>query len=301
MPDHSVSEIEATFKRIDALRAFARLSWQRFAEIGCMRMAASLSYTSLLALVPVAAICFAILAVFPMFEEMRYEVLIYMVDNFVPETSYALTDQLIGFINNARGMTEFGIIGLAVVAIMLINTIFSGFNAIFKVIRRRPVWKRALIYLGVLILGPVVVVGSFSLATYIMALTRVYEVEAFTGLFGRLARLGPALIVMIGFAFAYKMIPSRPVRWSYAFIGALVAGLLFSGLRWGFGLYLVYFPTYKAIYGTLSALPVFLTWMYLSWAVILLGAVVTAALCDLKGHLMQLTEAKASPSAPSSA
>ena len=53
----------------------------------------------------------------------------------------------------------------------------------------------------------------------------------------------------------------------------LVAGLLFSGLRWGFGLYLVYFPTYKAVYGTISAIPVFLTWMYLVWVLILSGAI----------------------------
>ena len=96
----------------------------------------------------------------------------------------------------------------------------------------------------------------------------------------RMARFVPALILIAGFSLFYKIVPNRRVTWGDALTGGLLAGLLFSGLRWSFGIYLIYFPTYQTLYGALSAVPVFLLWTFLSWTVVLLGAVTAAALPD---------------------
>ena len=87
-------------------------------------------------------------------------------------------------------------------------------------------------------------------------------------------------IVVVSFSLLYAVVPNRTVPWRHALAGGLAAGILFSSLRWAFALYLVAFPVYRTLYGALSVVPIFLVWMYLSWAVILFGAVLTASLAD---------------------
>ena len=79
------------------------------------------------------------------------------------------------------------------------------------------------------------------------------------------------------FSLSYKVVPNRRVEWRDALLGGLIAGLLFAGLRWMFGIYLIYFPTYQTIYGALLVVPVFLVWMFASWTVVLAGAVIAAS------------------------
>jgi len=250
---------------------------RHYYEVRCRTIAASLSYTSLLAMVPMVAIIFAVLAAVPALEEFRTEIQGFVFDNLMPESGDIFREYFDGFVANAGKMTGFGIVGLAVTAMMLINTIFMAMDLIFHVEKPRPIYLRLGVYLGVLIVGPMVLAASFSLATYIMTMTKALGIDAFTGLLGRLTRFVPALILILGFSTFYKVVPSRRVEWRDALLGGLIAGLLFAGLRWLFGIYLIYFPTYQAIYGALSAVPVFLVWMFASWTVILAGAVIAAS------------------------
>ena len=93
-----------------------------------------------------------------------------------------------------------------------------------------------------------------------------------------LAPLGPLVLEAAGFTLVYLVVPNRKVRHWDALVGGLTAAVMFELLKHGFALYLVYFPGYQAIYGALAAIPIFLVWMYASWAVILFGAEVAAAL-----------------------
>ena len=90
----------------------------------------------------------------------------------------------------------------------------------------------------------------------------------------------PVVIVVVAFSLLYALVPNRTVPWRDAIAGGVAAGILFSTLRWAFGVYLVTFPVYRTLYGALAVVPIFLVWMYLSWAVILFGAVLTASLAD---------------------
>ena len=90
--------------------------------------------------------------------------------------------------------------------------------------------------------------------------------------------LGPAGLVIAAFSVLYTVVPNQKIAWRHALAGGLSAALLFSSLRWAFGLYLENFPIYQTIYGAVSAVPIFLVWMYLSWATVLIGTVVTASL-----------------------
>ena len=264
-------------QRLRLLGAYLAHVAKHYYAVRCRTIAASLSYTSLLALVPLVAIIFAVLAAVPALEGFRIEIQTFMFSNLMPESSGTFFEYFDGFIANAGKMTGFGIIGLVITAMMLLNTIFTAINLIFQVEKPRPIYLKIAAYLGVLIAGPLLLAASFSLATYIMAMTKALGVDAFTGLLGRLTRFVPALILILGFSTFYKVVPNRKVEWRDAFAGGLMAGLLFAGLRWLFSIYLIYFPTYQTIYGALSAVPVFLVWMFLSWSVVLGGAVIAAS------------------------
>ena len=266
-------------------RAFLAYVLKRFVDDRCLGIAATLSYTSLLALVPMAAIAFAILAVFPVFEGVREEIQAFVFENFVPDTGERLAEHFDGFVDNARGLTTVGIAGLVVTATLLLATIGSTLNTIFRVARPRRLLSRLLVYAFVITLGPLVLGASVSLATNIPALAEAAGIDAFTGLsgtglYGRLAWLVPVLIVVGAFSLLYAMVPNRTVRWRDAIAGGMAAGILFSALRLAFAVYLVTFPVYRTLYGALAVVPIFLVWMYLSWAAVLFGAVLTASLAD---------------------
>jgi len=264
-------------RQMKLLAAYLGHIVRHYHGVRCRQIAASLSYTSLLALVPLIAIVFAVLAAVPALEGFRTELQQFMFANLMPESGDTFAEYFQGFLANAGKMTGFGIVGLALTAIMLINTIFAAMNLIFHVEKPRPILLKAVVYLGVLIAGPIVLAASFSLATYILTLTKELEVEDFTGLLGHLTRFVPALLLILGFSAFYKIVPSCRVAWRDALGGGLVAGLVFAGLRWLFGIYLIYFPSYQTIYGALSAVPVFLLWLFLSWSVVLAGAVIAAS------------------------
>jgi membrane protein len=271
-------------ERLKLSGAYMAHVMRRYDEVRCLTIAASLSYTSLLALVPMVAISFAVLAAVPALEEFRTEIKGFVFGNLIPASGDTFAEYFDGFVANAGKMTGFGIVGLAVTAIMLINTIFRAINLIFHVEKLHPICLRIGIYVGVLIAAPLVLAASFSLMTYFMVMTKALGVNAHTGFLGYLSDFVPVLILILGFSTFYKVAPNCRVQWRDALTGGFMAGFVFTGVRWLFGFYLIYFPTYQAIYGALSVLPVFLIWMFASWTVILAGAVITASAPSWRGR-----------------
>jgi membrane protein len=90
--------------------------------------------------------------------------------------------------------------------------------------------------------------------------------------------IAPTLFEVAAFMLMYVVVPNHRVRWRHALIGSVVAAILFEVAKRGFAWFVLSFATYRVIYGALAVLPMFLVWIYLSWMVVLLGAVVTAAL-----------------------
>ena len=260
--------------------AFFAYASKRFVDDRCPGIAAILSYTSLLALVPLAAIAFAVLAAVPLFEGVREEIQAFVFKNFVPDTGERLVEHFNGFVDNAEDLTTVGIAALVVTAVMMLVTIGSTLNTIFRVARPRRLLSRLFVCSAVIILGPLVLGASVLLATNIPALAEQAGIDSFAGLSGRFGWLVPVLIVVVAFTLLYAVVPDRTVPWRNAIAGGMAAGILFSMLRWAFGVYLDYVPVYRTLYGALSVLPISLIWMYLSWAVILFGAVLTASLAD---------------------
>ena len=253
---------------------------RRFQGDQCLRMAASLSYTSLLAAVPLTAIAFAMLAAFPVFEGVRENFQSVLFANFLPDAAESMREHFDKFVRNTTTLSAVGIVALALTAVLLLGTIESALNTIFRVTRPRRLGPRLLVFWAIITLGPLLLGASFSLSAYFFAATQWIGVDPATGALGEAAKLLPTGIMMVLLTMFYVTIPNRPVALAGAVTGAIVAGLLIAVLRKGFGFYVTHFPTYQNIYGALSAVPIFLIWMYLSWAVVLLGATLTATISE---------------------
>lgn len=260
------------------LQAFIQLVLKRFGRDQCMRIAAALSYTSLLALVPLGAIAFAILKAFPVFDNIQDQIKSLLFQNFLPESVDGAQTYFDQFIGQTEGLTAIGIVVLAVTAIMLLGTIEGALNSIFHVKATRPFIPRLMMFWAVITLGPLLLGGSLSLATYFFALTQWTGAHKIPGLTGVVTQLLPGALAIFAFSLFYAIVPYRPVKAWHALIGGISAGLLFGLLRRLFGLYIAAFPAYQTIYGALATVPIFLIWMYLSWAVVLIGAEIAASL-----------------------
>ncbi len=260
--------------------AFLKYVAERFSQDRCLRMAAGLSYTSLLAIVPLTAIAFSMLAAFPVFSGVREVLQDAVFSNLLPQTADATQDYFNKFIQNTTTLSAVGIVALAATAVLLLGTIETDMNAIFRVARPRALVPRLLVFWALLTLGPLLLGASFSLSTYVFAATQWVGIDTNGGLIAFFGTFLPTIMIILMLAVFYVIIPNRPVSLSAGFSGALVAGIGFTILRKIFGWYIVTFPTYQNIYGALSVVPIFLIWMYLSWLLVLIGAVLTASVSE---------------------
>jgi membrane protein len=156
-------------------------------------------------------------------------------------------------------------------------TIERAFNDIWHVPWRRRWLQRILVYWAVLTIGPLCIGASLSVTSYVVTVS--FGLVSPTAEMRFLAiRLIPLVLTSLAFALTYYAVPNRRVRRSDALVGGVIAGMCFEAMKQGFGYYIAYFPTYKLVYGAFATVPIFLLWIYLSWLIILGGAVLVAAL-----------------------
>ena len=266
--------------RLDRLRdefAFARTVLRRFSKDRVLVAAASLSYTSLLAIVPLFAIAFSVMMAFPVFDGMTQKLLSIVLSYTAPHIGGELENYVDRFVTNTSELTVLGVVWLAVTAVMLLSTIESAFNAIWRVEKSRPFGMRLLAYWTTVTLGPLLMGAGLSFSTVLFAVHNSQALGVDLS-FVREAglRMLPFLFAVGGFTILYLALPNRRVPFKYAVLGSVVAGVLFELLKAGFGIYVANAGSFRSVYGSLAALPVFLVWMYLAWAVVLFGAIVAA-------------------------
>lgn len=242
-----------------------------------LRVASSLSYTSLIALVPLLAIALAIFSAFPVFSEVRQQAQDFIVNNVVPDIGADISVYFSEFINATAKLTTIGVIGIALTAILLLSTIENSFNFIFKVSRPRRITTKITLYWTVITLGPLLLGTAFSLKGYAnFVLDSVPEFQVFLG------SILPFVLTWLVLAGVYIFVPNKKVGILNALVGALVAMFLFWVLKNGFAFFMLKNNVYKTLYGAVAVVPLMLIWMYLYWAAVIFGAVVTAAVQEYK-------------------
>jgi membrane protein len=251
---------------------FSRLLFGRFVEDQGLPNAASLTYTTLLSLVPLMTVSLALFSAFPISDRVAELVQDFLFQNFVPASGEILQEHFQQFSQKASQLTGPGFAFLVVVALLLMANIDRALNTIWRVRRKRSAISKFIVYWSILSLSPLLIGVSMVVTSYLVSLPLFSEAAETIGVTERLLGIAPVFASVIAFTLLYVVVPNRRVPFRHAFAGGVFAAILFELAKRGFAFYLTHFPTYEAIYGALATIPIFLVWLYLSWAITLLGA-----------------------------
>ncbi len=259
-----------------------RLTIRRAREERLAQVAGSLTFTTLLSIVPFLAVSFALFTRFPIFRRFEQAIEEYLLKSLLPaDISRTVLKNLNQFAENANGLTLLGSLFILVTAIALLLTVENALNQIWEVKRGRPFFKRVGLYLVMLAIGPPVLGASLWATSYVLS--------ASMGLIGTVPpsvkfvlTLGPVALSAVGLTALFYFVPNTKVRRRDAIAGGLLASIAFELGKRGFAAYVLKVPTYKAVYGAFAAFPVFLLWVSFSWLVTLTAALITANLARTK-------------------
>jgi len=266
--------------KLRQLGRFLAYLLRRFNQDRCLQIASSLTFTTLLALVPLVTIMLTLMSAFPVFSGLGEHIHAFLLANMLPEKAGQIVSGYIEqFTGRAGRLTALGTAFLAVTAFMLMFTIEHAFNSIWRVSRPRPVAQRILVYWAALSLGPILIGASLSITSYLVGASA--GITRQTPLAGSaILWLVPFLLTWAAFTLLYFGVPNRAVKPRHALIGGLVAAFVFELMKRSFAVFVAQIPTYTLVYGAFAVVPIFLLWIYFSWMVVVIGALITALAPD---------------------
>lgn len=240
-----------------------------------------LSYVTLMSLVPLMVVMLSVMTAFPIFSDIREMIENFVYQNFVPASGDVVREHITGFVSNASKMSAVAITALFVFAMLLISAIDKCLNKLWRVNEKRRVMTSFSMYWMVLTLGPVLVGSSLVMTSYIVSLVSFgdYDLLGITNIF---VRALPLFASIAAFFILYMVVPNKIIPMKFALAGATLAAILFEIAKKSFAIYVTQLPSYQAIYGALSSIPILFLWVYLSWLVVLIGALFTVSLEDFE-------------------
>ena len=258
---------------------------QRFREEKLGLTAGSLTFTTLISLVPLLTVMLAIFTAFPIFSSFQAALEQYFLKSLIPPNiAKPVLGALTQFAAKANKLGAVGLVALGVTALALMLTIDRTLNAIWRVQRPRPMAQRVLVYWAAMTLGPLLLGGSLTLTSYAVSVGQ--------GLLSAMpdqmaTALGGADVVLLGLAMAglFHYVPNTHVRWRHALLGGAFVSLGFSLAKSLLAWYVKQVPTYSTLYGAFATVPIFLIWIYLGWVIVLLGAILAANTPSLTARL----------------
>ena len=276
-----------------AWRRAARVLAQRFAQDRLGQTAGALTFTTLIALVPLVTVALAVVTAFPIFDQFQTVLQRWLVESLIPESiSRQVLGYLTQFTNKASRLGSFGFAALMMSAVALVLTIDRSLNTIWRVRRQRPWGQRLLLYWATLTLGPLLVAAG---------LVTMASVISWSG--GSLRAQGPGvkmfldvlefLLLWGGITALYRFVPNTHVDWRPLLVGSFVTALVLEMARSVLTIYLSSMSTFSMVYGAFATVPILLVWIYTTWVVVLLGAVLVASWPNLIQDLPHHEEAQA--------
>lgn len=249
--------------------------WRDISQGQLTLRAMSLSFTTLLSLVPLLALSFSVLKGFGVHNSMEPMLLKYLAP--LGDKGIELTDKIIDFVSNMN-VGVLGSMGLALLlytVVSLVQKIEEAFNFIWNVKESRGLSERFRDYLSAVLIGPFVMMVAFGLSASVRSSTFVQmllDIESIGVLILILIKLIPFFMIIAGFTFIYSFMPNTKVHIKSALLGAVVAGILWQSAGWGFTSFVAGSTKYTAIYSSFAVLVLFLIWLHVSWLLVLIGA-----------------------------
>ena len=236
-------------------------------EHGTLVRSAALTFYTLMSLVPILAVVFAVVKGFGLTDGLVEN--LYGIFPRHPET----IDYIVGFAENALARTQGGVVaavGLVMLfwaVIRVFGSIESAFNNIWEVKVARSIARQWTDYIAVVMIVPVLWILANTVGNYIEQALGLYDKWYFT----TLSRLASMVVIWTMFTLLYLIIPNARVRFQSALMAGIVAGTIFLLFQWGYVYVQRWMTSYNAIYGSFAALPLFLIWMQTSWEILLFG------------------------------
>ncbi len=243
----------------------------------CAEKAAALTYSTLLALVPLLAIMFALLKGLGVHNTLEPLLLKYLASG-----SDEVVTRVLNYINNTNvgSLGAVGLITLLLTVLFLLSNVEKAFNSLWHVRENRSWFRRFADYFSVISFGPLFLLAAISMSSSLRSQTFVQWIlkQPFLGeavIVG--LEVTPFLVIWAAFIFLYLFMPNTRVRFSSAAIGGITAGTLWLVTQWGYVSFQIGVGKYNAIYGTMAALPVFMIWLYIGWMIALAGGALSRA------------------------
>ena len=268
--------------------ALAREIWERNRGQNIKQIAASLSFTTTLSLVPMLTVASILISYLPSVIRIKNAFQNWLLDTYMPgginEQAFIYLDQ---FSAQAKGLTLLGLLGLLLTTVMTMAVIEGAFNQIFKVYKRRPILKKIVIYSAAMLLGPILLGFGTYLSGLLFSAAEGWT-EALTFGLSVVVTVVPVLLAIAVYTVVYKILPYSQILWKDALIGALFAATTFEIMKFGFGLFLTNTAFYKTVYGAFAIFPLALLWIYLTWWITLAGAVLVANLPSIRSGFIRV-------------
>ncbi|MFK8042066.1 YihY family inner membrane protein [Congregibacter sp.] len=269
--------METSLNRLQKLQRRGLYLAARYKTDRCRDSAAALTYMSLFALVPLLTVLYTMASAVPAFQGLESNIQELMFDNLVPETSAGIEEYLSDFSRQAKNLTGFGIAFLIVTAILMLRNIEQAFNLIWRTRGNRSTISSFLLYWAILSLAPVTIGLGLGVSTFLASFAGRLEEWDIIGIGALLLRMLPYFLQVLGFTLVYAAVPNCRVPVKHAFVGGVIAATSFNIARALFTK-LVSGSSITFIYGAFAAVPLFLLWIYISWNIVLVSAIVVHSL-----------------------
>ncbi len=254
---------------------------ERFTQDRLGITAGSLTFTTIIALVPLLTVALAVFTAFPMFAKFQDVLQKWLLESLVPDSiARQVLSYLTRFSGKASKLGSAGVAILLVTASMLVLIIDRTLNDIWRVRKLRPLGQRMLVYWAAMTLGPLLLGISLTLTSYAISASKGF-VGAMPGGVQLLLDVLQFFMMAAGMAALFHYVPNIRVRWAHAWVGGLFVSAGFELAKKLLVFYLSQVPTYSVLYGAFATVPILLVWIYLAWVIVLLGAVITAYLPSL--------------------
>ena len=260
---------------------------QRFREDRLGQTAGSLTFTTLIAMVPLLTVMLALFSAFPMFSNFQDALQKYFLQSLVPDNiAKPVLQALTQFASKANRLGTVGLVVLVATAVALMLTIDRTLNAIWRVRQPRPIAQRVLVYWAAATLGPLLLGISLSFTSYAVSASRGI-VGALPGGVSLLLNIVEYLALAAAITGLYRYVPNTHVQWRHAVAGGVFVSTAFELAKKALAWYLGQVPTYSVVYGAFATVPIFLVWIYVGWVIVLLGAVIAAYAPSLRMRVVR--------------